>query len=146
MAIKYAPIPIVAAPFGRVLGGGLELCLHCHRVQAHADVAMGLVETSVGLVPAAGGMKEAVFRTMAPAQGVAWQYFIMRRSFDAITQAKVSSIGLGGVRSRLSPSGRWRQHEPGGLIYAAKQTALAMLETGWQTPAPVKVRSWVATG
>ncbi len=58
MALKYAPIPVVAAPFGRVLGGGLEVCLHCSRVQAHTDVSMGLVETSVGLVPAAGGIKE----------------------------------------------------------------------------------------
>ena len=41
MAIKYAPIPIVAAPFGRVLGGGLEVCLHCDRVQADADVSHG---------------------------------------------------------------------------------------------------------
>ena len=29
MAIKYSPVPVVAAPFGRVLGGGLEVCLHC---------------------------------------------------------------------------------------------------------------------
>ena len=140
MAIKYAPIAIVAAPFGRVLGGGLELCLHCHRVQAHADVAMGLVETSVGLVPAAGGMKEAVFRTMAPAQGVAWQYFIMRRSFDAITQAKVSGSAWEAFDLGYLRPGDGVSMNRDGLIYAAKQTALAMLETGWQTPAPVKVK------
>jgi 3-hydroxyacyl-CoA dehydrogenase len=140
MAIKYAPIPIVAAPFGRVLGGGLEVCLHCHRVQAHADVAMGLVETGVGLVPAAGGMKEAVFRTMAPAQGVTWQYFIMRRSFDAITQAKISSSAWEAFDLGYLRPGDDVTMDKDGLIYAAKQVALGMVETGWQTPAPVTVK------
>ena len=140
MAIKYAPIPIVAAPFGRVLGGGLEVCLHCHRVQADADVAMGLVETGVGLVPAAGGMKEAVLRTMAPAQGVTWQYFIMRRSFDAITQAKVSSSAWEAFDLGYLRPGDGVTMNRDSLIYAAKQVALSMVETGWQTPAPVKVK------
>lgn len=140
MAIKYAPIPIVAAPHGRVLGGGLEVCLHCHRVQAHADVNMGLVETSVGLVPAAGGMKEMVLRTMAPAQGVNWQYFIMRRSFDAITQAKVSGSAWEAFDLGYLRPGDGVTMNRDSVIYAAKQVALSMLETGWQTPAPTKVR------
>jgi 3-hydroxyacyl-CoA dehydrogenase len=140
MAMKYAPIPIVAAPFGRVLGGGLEVCLHCHRVQAHADVNMGLVETGVGLVPGAGGMKEAVLRTMASAQGVTWQYFIMRRSFDAITQAKVSSSAWDAFDLGYLRPGDGVTMNKDGLIYAAKQVALSMVETGWQTPAPVKVK------
>ncbi len=29
MALKYAPKPVVAAPFSRALGGGCELVLHC---------------------------------------------------------------------------------------------------------------------
>jgi 3-hydroxyacyl-CoA dehydrogenase len=140
MAIKYAPIPIVAAPFGRVLGGGLEVCLHCHRVQAHVDVAMGLVETSVGLVPAAGGMKEAVFRTMEPAQGVTWQYFIMRRSFEAITQAKISSSAYEAFDLGYLRPGDGVTMNKDGLIYAAKQVALGLVETGWQTPVPAKVK------
>jgi 3-hydroxyacyl-CoA dehydrogenase len=140
MKMKYAPIPIVAAPFGRVLGGGVEICLHSHRVQAHADVNMGLVETGVGLVPSGGGMKEAVFRTMAPAQGVNWPHFIMQRSFLAITMAKTSgsaweAFDLGYLRPC---DGVTMNRES--LIYAAKQVALEMLETGWQTPAPVKVK------
>ncbi|OFW61857.1 MAG: hypothetical protein A2133_02580 [Actinobacteria bacterium RBG_16_64_13] len=140
MAIKYAPIPIVAAPFGRVLGGGLEVCLHSHRVQADADVAMGLVEVGVGLVPAAGGVKEAVLRTMAPAQGVTWALPIMMRSFDAICQAKVSSSAWDAFDLGYLRPGDGVTMNRESLIYAAKQTALAMLETGWQTPAPAKVK------
>jgi 3-hydroxyacyl-CoA dehydrogenase len=140
MAMKYAPIPIVAAPHGRVLGGGLEVCLHCHRVQAHADVNMGLVETSVGLVPAAGGMKEMVLRTMAPAQGVTWPYFIMRRSFDAVSQAKVSSSAWEAFDLGYLRPGDGVTMNRDGLIYAAKQVALSMLETGWQPLVPTKAR------
>jgi 3-hydroxyacyl-CoA dehydrogenase len=65
---------------------------------------------------------------------------MFRRSFDAISQAKVTSsaweaFDLGYLRQGDGVSMN-REH----LIYAAKQTALAMLETGWQTPQPVKVR------
>jgi 3-hydroxyacyl-CoA dehydrogenase len=140
MAIKYAPIPIVAAPFGRVLGGGVEVCLHCHQVQADAEVAMGLVEVGVGLVPAAGGMKEAVLRTMAPAQGVTWPYFMMQRSFEAITMAKTSSSAWDAFDLGYLRPGDGVTMNRESLIYAAKQVALSMLETGWQTPAPVKVK------
>jgi len=138
--MKYAPIPIVAAPFGRVLGGGVEVCLHCHRVQAHADVNMGLVETSVGLVPSAGGMKEAVFRTMAPAQGVSWPYFIMQRSFLAITMAKTSSSAWEAFDLGYLRPGDGVTMNRESLIYAAKHVALGMLEAGWQPPLPVKTR------
>lgn len=62
LRLKYAPKPVVAAPFSRVLGGGCEVVLHSHRVQAAAELNIGLVEVSVGLIPAAGGCKEMVLR------------------------------------------------------------------------------------
>src|SRR5437588_10044060 len=45
MAIKYAPRPVVAAPFGMTLGGGCEIALHAARIQASAELYMGMVET-----------------------------------------------------------------------------------------------------
>jgi 3-hydroxyacyl-CoA dehydrogenase len=62
MALKYAPKPVVAAPFGMTLGGACEMTLHASRVQASAETYMGLVETGVGLIPAGGGCKEMVLR------------------------------------------------------------------------------------
>ena len=62
MALKYAPKPVVAAPFGMTLGGGCEMVLHAARAQASAETYMGLVETGVGLVPAGGGSKEMLLR------------------------------------------------------------------------------------
>jgi 3-hydroxyacyl-CoA dehydrogenase len=60
--VKYAPFPVVGAPSGMALGGGCEILLHCHAVQAHAETYMGLVEVGVGVVPGWGGCKEMVDR------------------------------------------------------------------------------------
>ena len=55
MAMKYAPKPVVAAPFGMTLGGGCEVALHAARVQASAETYMGLVES--GRRPDSGGRR-----------------------------------------------------------------------------------------
>ena len=62
MAIKYAPRPVVAAPFGVTLGGGCEMVLHAARIQASAELYMGLTEAAAGLIPAGGGCKEMLLR------------------------------------------------------------------------------------
>lgn len=58
-SLKYSGKPIVAAPYKMVLGGGLEVSLHCHARVALAKTFMGLVEAGVGLIPGGGGCKEA---------------------------------------------------------------------------------------
>ena len=80
MALKYAPKPVVAAPFNRVLGGGCEWMLHARRSQASAELYAGLVEVGVGLIPAGGGCKEMLLRLKDP-----------RRVFELIGNAKVST-------------------------------------------------------
>src|SRR6185503_18798712 len=42
MSLREAPFPVVVAPFGLTLGGGCEFSLHADRVQAHAELYMGL--------------------------------------------------------------------------------------------------------
>jgi 3-hydroxyacyl-CoA dehydrogenase len=64
-ALKYAPFPVVAAVQGIAFGGGCEVALHADAIVAHAEVQMGLVETSVGLVPGWGGCKEMIVRGFA---------------------------------------------------------------------------------
>ncbi len=62
MALKYAPFPVVASLAGMALGGGCELVLHSHAVQAHLESYPGLVEVGVGLIPGWGGCKETILR------------------------------------------------------------------------------------
>lgn len=60
--LKYAKFPVVSAPAGKALGGGCEILLHSHAVQAHAETYPGLVEVGVGLLPAWGGSTELLTR------------------------------------------------------------------------------------
>jgi 3-hydroxyacyl-CoA dehydrogenase len=64
VGLRYQPFPVVAAPFGRTLGGGVEFILHADKVVAHYELYAGLVEVGVGLLPAGGGTKEMVQRVM----------------------------------------------------------------------------------
>jgi 3-hydroxyacyl-CoA dehydrogenase len=62
--LKYARVPVVAAPFGMTLGGGLELCLACDAVQASAETYSGLVEVGVGLLPGGAGNMNLLWRAL----------------------------------------------------------------------------------
>ena len=62
LALKYAPIPVVAAPSGLSMGGGFEVLLHTDMVVYHANSVTGLVESLVGVVPGGGGVKEMLYR------------------------------------------------------------------------------------
>lgn len=51
----HAPFPVVTAPHGMTLGGGLEITLGGQARVAAAELYAGLVEVGVGVVPAGGG-------------------------------------------------------------------------------------------
>jgi len=89
-AIKYAPIPVVAAPAGMALGGGCEILLHAHAVQAHAETYCGLVEAGVGIVPAWGGCKEMLLRAVADRKRPGGPMPAVNRVFETIALAKVA--------------------------------------------------------
>lgn len=78
--LKYAKVPVVAAPFGVTLGGGCEFCLHADATSAHAETAMGFVEMNVGLLPAGGGCKELSLKAarLATKYGLDVQPFIIK--------------------------------------------------------------------
>ncbi|XP_036112293.1 enoyl-CoA hydratase domain-containing protein 2, mitochondrial isoform X1 [Molossus molossus] len=53
--IAAFPAPTIAAMDGYALGGGLELALACDLRVAASSAVMGLIETTRGLLPGAGG-------------------------------------------------------------------------------------------
>ena len=91
MAVKYAKVPVVAAPFAMTLGGGAEFCLHSDAINAYSETYMGLVEIGVGLLPGGGGTKEMSMRAIQLAQrfNTDPQPFIIK-NFQQIAMAKVS--------------------------------------------------------
>ncbi|GAA3099940.1 putative enoyl-CoA hydratase/isomerase YngF [Streptosporangium carneum] len=54
-AMYHCSRPVIAQVQGYALGGGLELALSCDLVVAAEDAVMGLVETTLGSMPAGGG-------------------------------------------------------------------------------------------
>jgi 3-hydroxyacyl-CoA dehydrogenase len=91
MAVKYAKVPVVAAPFAMTLGGGAEFCLHADAINAYSETYMGLVEIGVGLLPGGGGTKEMSMRAIQLAQqfNTDVQPFIIK-NFQQLAMAKVS--------------------------------------------------------
>ncbi|GCE19320.1 3-hydroxyacyl-CoA dehydrogenase/enoyl-CoA hydratase family protein [Dictyobacter kobayashii] len=94
--LKYSPIPVVAAPAGRALGGGCEMILHTHHTRALAESYIGLVEVGVGLIPGGGGCKEFLLRHGANAESQkpgksSGPFTPARRAFEIIAVATVST-------------------------------------------------------
>jgi 3-hydroxyacyl-CoA dehydrogenase len=124
LGLRTAPKPVVAAPFQRVLGGGAEICLASHRMVAHAETNIGLVEFNVGLIPGWGGCKEMVrrhVRAASPLDG-------LRRIMQLITQAKTSASAYEAkTLGLLAPDDRIVMHRDH-LLHTARQNVLELAE------------------
>ncbi|MBE0585469.1 MAG: enoyl-CoA hydratase/isomerase family protein, partial [Desulfofustis sp.] len=137
MAVKYAKVPVVAAPFGMTLGGGCEFCLHADAINASAETYMGLVEIGVGLLPGGGGTKEMCIRAVELARrfDTDVQPFIFKH-FRQIAMAQVSMgaaelAGMGYMRAGDAISMNSDR-----LIGDAKQKVLA-LTVNYRPPRPL---------
>jgi len=141
LGVKYAPIPVVAAPYGMALGGGCEVCLAADRIVAHAELYMGLVEIGAGLVPAGCGIMHLWQRymDMVPKNVKLVDYgaFVIP-AFTLIAQAKYSSSAAEARKfGFLRPKDRIVMNKDH-LIGEAKKEVLRMLEDGYNPPAKKK--------
>ena len=143
-AIKFCPRPVVVAPYGMCLGGGVEISLHGAARQAHAELYMGLVEAGVGLIPGGGGCKEMVLKSIEAgssirpdARGEGVEIFeALKKNFETIAKATVSTSamearGLG----FLKPSDHITMNRER-LITDAAARAAALAEAGYSAPVP----------
>jgi 3-hydroxyacyl-CoA dehydrogenase len=97
MGFRFAAKPVVAAPHGQTLGGGLEFCLHADRIVAAAETYMGFAEPGVGLIPGGGGTKEMARRVVSAAVRLAPDtppLPSLQKAFDTIAMARVSGSAL----------------------------------------------------
>jgi 3-hydroxyacyl-CoA dehydrogenase len=140
MAIKYFEKPVVAAPFGLTLAGGCEVCLASSKMQAAAETYMGLVEVGVGLIPAGGGTKEMLLRSIeAIPPDVDADYFpFVRRAFETVAMAKVATsakeaqkLGFMRATDRISINRDF-------LIQDAKRVVLELVSGNYRPPRPRK--------
>jgi 3-hydroxyacyl-CoA dehydrogenase len=135
MTLRRSPVPVVAATAGLALGGGCEIALHADRVQAAAESYIGLVEVGVGLIPAGGGTKEMLARTMeAMPDPHADLLPHVQRVFEVIGFAKVATSApharrLGYLRG-VDAITMNRER----VVADAKRTVLARAAAGYQPP------------
>lgn len=140
MGMRYAPKPVVTAPFGQTLGGGAEVAMHSDRTVAAAETYIGLVEVGVGVIPAAGGCKELNRRIIGAAAafpgGDALKGFM--QVFETISQAKVSTSAVEAREAGfLRPTDQIVMNGDY-LIGEAKHAVLQMVADGYTPPAPGK--------
>jgi enoyl-CoA hydratase/carnithine racemase len=88
--------PIIAAVNGFALGGGLELALACDIIIADETAVFGLTETSLGIIPGAGGT-QALPRRIGV--GRAKELIFTARRIDAREAERL------GVTDRVVPPG-----------------------------------------
>lgn len=136
--LRYANVPVVAAPFQYTFGGCAEIAMAADACQASAETYMGLVEVGVGLIPGGGGCLRMVERWTQDAQtvqGADLLPFIAQASLN-IAMAKVATGGFEAKRLRyLLPTDGITLHKEH-LLYEAKQKALGMAKAGYRRPQP----------
>jgi len=138
MRLRYSEKPVVVAPHNVTLGGGCEIALHGDQIHASAELYMGFVEVSVGLIPGAGGCKEMVLRAAEEAGSDSDMALSPRiqKVFELIALAKVSAsalvarqFGLMRDRDHVSMNAAHR-------IQRAKDDVLALAKEGYRPPVP----------
>ena len=137
LGLRYAAVPVVAAPAGPALGGGCEIVLHADRVQAAAETYLGQVEVGAGLIPAGCGTKELLARFMARAPaGAADPLPYVRQAFELVGLGKVSTSAADARRLGLLRDADAVTMNRERLLADAKAAALDAARAGYQPPAP----------
>lgn len=134
----YSRRPIVTAPWGLTLGGGLEVAMQASACQAAGELYCGLVEVGVGVIPAGGGCKEMLGRYLGDIpEGTAYDP-------NPFVQAAFKNIALAHVATSaeearaigyLRPSDRVTM-DPDALIQDAKNLAIGLVTAGYKPRRP----------
>ncbi len=137
VSLRYAAVPVVAAPAGLTLGGGCEITLHSDRVQAAAETYMGQVEVGAGLIPAAGGTKELLvrFTRLVPPRGDVLPQ--VQRAFELIGFGTVSTSAADARRLGLLREADGISMNRERLMADARRAALDLARAGYHPPPPL---------
>jgi 3-hydroxyacyl-CoA dehydrogenase len=143
--MKYARVPVVVAPYGMTLGGGLELCFGGDAVQAAAETYSGLVEVGVGLIPGGAGNMNMLWRALegVPDGTNVNTYEYVTQTFKNIALAKVATSA-----AEAQSFGYFRRTDGVSFdrarqVTEAKSRALGLAHAGYHPPSP---RAYVLPG
>lgn len=127
--IKRFHKPIVAAPHGMTLGGGLEVALHCHKRVALTKVYMGLVEVGVGLLPGGGGLKETALSVGKCPEGEREDALVA--GFKKILMRRVSKDAQDAVKLGYLRADDVIVEDDAQLLSEAKRSCLQLVSEGF---------------
>ncbi len=136
--MKYAKVPVVAAPYGMALGGGLEVCLAADAVQAAAETYAGLVEVGVGLLPGGCGNLNLLWKALEAIPNgttVDTQPYVAR-VFENIAMARVATSA---VEAQSFGYFRWTDgvsFDRARHLAEAKARVVGMAASGYHPRAP----------
>jgi enoyl-CoA hydratase len=116
--LRRVRTPMVAAVSGACLGGGLELALSCDIVLCSRRSKFGLPETSLGLIPGAGGTQ---LLTRLVGTAIAMDIVLSGRVLDG------EEAVAAGLASRAFPEDSWLEDALGVATEVAARPALAQL-------------------
>jgi 3-hydroxyacyl-CoA dehydrogenase len=142
MRAKYSRRPVVTAPYGFTFGGGLEVAMHSSATVAAGETYAGLVEVGVGVLPAGGGCKETIYRFLNDIPtGVEYDPSpYVKAAFKQIALAEVAeSAEEAREKGYLRPTDSVCL-DPDGLIQAAKDKALGLVQGGYKPPPRKKIK------
>jgi 3-hydroxyacyl-CoA dehydrogenase len=130
LGLHHASFPVVTAPHGMTLGGGLEVTFAGQKRVPYTELYCGLVEVGVGLIPAGGGclgLLMQFIRTMRPANPGPMPP--MMKAFDLIGFGKVSSSANDAIdKGLLAKDNTVIAPNKDRQIADAKKVALSMLK------------------
>lgn len=112
-ALENLPMPTLAAIEGAALGGGLELALACDLRVVGGSASLGLPETSLAIIPGAGGTQRLPRLT---GRARAKELIFTARKFGAEEALRY------GIADRIT--------EPGGALGSALELAREILPNG----------------
>ena len=141
---KYAPFPVVAAPYGMVLGGGCETCLGADRIVAHTELFMGLVEIGVGLLPAGGGCMNLWKKYVDALPGKTVKEVNLAKLFvQAFIKIAMAVVSMSAAQARdngfLGLADRIVMNRDN-LVGEAKKEVLKMVDDGYIPPLKKKLK------
>jgi len=140
--MKYSQVPVVAAPYGMALGGGLEICLAADAVQAACETYTGPVEVAVGLLPGGAGNLNLLWNALqGVVDGVQTDtYPIITQVFTNIAMAKVATSAEEAKRFGYFAKGFGVSFDRARHLHEAKQLVVGMAESGYHAPIPRSYR------
>jgi enoyl-CoA hydratase len=130
--LDQSPKPVIAAINGVALGGGLELALVCDLRIAVKSAVLGLPETSLGIIPGAGGTQRLA-RVVGEGRAVEMICLTRRLSADeALAWGLVNRVTPAGT-DLLEDTLAWLQPIAEGAP-AAQRAALKAIRASFEVP------------